>query len=132
MLNETTPAARLLFTQGQRLKTPEQFQKVYDRKKSASDSSLIVYVCENDVLHPRLGVSVSKKIGGAVVRNRFKRLFREAFRLTQHELPRGVDIIMIPRPKTEPTTDQLKASLVKLVKQAAQRLTPTPRSEPPK
>ena len=120
------PAPKLLFTQAQRLKTPEQFQRVYDRKRSASDGLLIVYVCECDSPHPRGGVSVSKKMGGAVVRNRFKRLFREAFRLTQHDLPRGVDIIMIPRPRTEPTTEQLKLSLVKLVKQAAQRLSPGP------
>jgi ribonuclease P protein component len=109
------------------LKTPAQFKTVYDRKKSASDELLIVYACENGLPHTRLGVSVSRKVGGAVVRNRYKRLFREAFRLTRLELPIGVDLILIPRPQSgEPTLDRLKASLVKLARLAAKKLTPKP------
>jgi RNase P protein component len=51
----------------------------------------------NDLGRRRLGLSVGKKLGGAVVRNRYKRVLREAFRLSQHELPEGYDYILIPR-----------------------------------
>jgi ribonuclease P protein component len=112
----------LTFPQTHRMKTPAEFERCYARKRSASDGVLIVYACENNLPHPRLGCSVSKKVGNAVVRNRYKRLFREAFRLTQHELPVGVDLILIPRPGDEPTLDALKASLVKLAQQAAKKL----------
>jgi ribonuclease P protein component len=106
------------------MKTPAEFERCYARKRSASDGVLIVYACENGRPHPRLGCSVSRKVGGAVVRNRYKRLFREAFRLVQHELPAGADFIVIPRPGTEPALDAVKASLVKLARQAARKLTP--------
>ena len=90
--------SQLTFPQTRRMKTPAEFERCYERKRSASDGVLIVYACENDLDHPRLGCSVSRKVGDAVVRNRYKRLFREAFRLTQHELPAGVDLVLIPRP----------------------------------
>ncbi len=110
------------FPQTHRMKTPAEFDRCYKRKRSASDGVLIVYACENGLEHARLGCSVSKKIGNAVVRNRYKRLFREAFRLSQHELPTGTDFIMIPRPGEEPTQEMVKASLVKLAAQAARKL----------
>ena len=76
----------------------------------------------------RLGLVVSKKVHNhAVERNRWKRLFREAFRLTQHELPQGVDLILIPKLGTdEPDFEALKASLVALAQQAAKKLGPKP------
>ena len=116
----------LTFPQTHRLKTPAEFERCYARKRSASDGVLVVYACENDLAHPRLGCSVSKKVGNAVVRNRYKRLFREAFRLSQHELPPGVDLILIPRPGPEPALDAVRASLVKLATQAARKLGPKP------
>ncbi len=123
MPDDIPKSERLRFPAHLRLKSPADFQAVYDRKKSAADGLLIVYARENGLPHPRLGVSVSRKVGGAVVRNRYKRLFREAFRLTRPELPAGVDLVLIPRPQAgEPTLDRLKASLVKLAHQAARKL----------
>jgi ribonuclease P protein component len=119
----TTPRP-LTFSQSRRMKTPAEFERCYARKKSASDGVLVVYACENGLPHPRLGCSVSKKVGNAVVRNRYKRLFREAFRLAQHDLPAGVDLILIPRPGGEPTLDAVRESLVKLAAQAARKLGP--------
>ena len=72
---------------------------------------------------PVLVTGASGNVGGAVVRNRWKRLFREAFRLSQHELPTGVDFVLIPRRRDEPPTfDEVKASLLSLAPQAARRL----------
>jgi ribonuclease P protein component len=113
---------RLTFPQSRRMKTPAEFERCYARKRSASDGVLIVYACENGLAFPRLGCSVSKKVGNAVVRNRYKRLFREAFRLSQHDLPAGVDFILIPRPGPEPTIYAVQESLLKLARQASRKL----------
>jgi ribonuclease P protein component len=111
------------FRKQDRLLSPHDFKRVYDRRCSVSDAGLIIYGCPNELARPRLGMSVSRKFGNAVARNRFKRLCREAFRLTRAELPTGLDLIVIPRSKNEPTLVAIQQSLRTLVSSLARRLT---------
>src|SRR5262249_46308035 len=96
-------AGSLRFRKTEHLRSPQDFQRVYDRKRSVSDDWLIVYGRANDLGYSRLGLSVSRKVGGAVVRNRFRRLYREAFRLTRDQMPAGFGLILIPRTANMPT-----------------------------
>jgi ribonuclease P protein component len=110
------------FRPHEHLRRPADFKRVYDRRRSASDAYLIVYVCENQLPYLRLGLSVSRKFGGAVERNRLRRLYREAFRLTRHEMPVGLDLVLIPRKPAAPELEVLKQTLPRLVRQLARRL----------
>ena len=97
------------------------FDRCFRRKTSAADALLVVYVCPNNLGHPRLGLSVSRRVGPAVRRNRWKRLIREAFRLERERLPEGYDLVTIPRPAAEPTLAGLRESLVAVAGRAARR-----------
>src|SRR5438309_1575110 len=118
------PSPSFRFRPHEHLRRPTDFRRVYDRKKSASDRLLLVYGCENGLGYSRLGLSVSRKIGGAVQRNRFRRLYKEAYRLTRHRLPTGLDLVLIPRSPDEPLLEELKQSLPRLVGQVARKLGP--------
>jgi ribonuclease P protein component len=87
-----------------------------------ADDVLVVYGCYNGLLWSRLGLSVSRKIGGAVTRNRWKRLIREAFRLERLHLPPGIDLIVIPRRSGEPRLSAIRGSLVSLSHRMARKL----------
>lgn len=110
------------FRPHEHLRRPQDFRRVFDRRRSAADSRLIVYGCENGLPHLRLGLSVSRKFGSAVRRNRLRRLYREAFRLTRQELPTGLDLVLVPRAAEPPTLEDLKRSLPRLVRQVAARI----------
>ncbi len=106
-----------------RIRKGDEFRAVYGRKARASDRCLLVFACENEFGHPRLGLSVSRKVGNAVRRNRWKRLIREAFRLNLARLPEGVDLVVIPRPGPAPAFRDVEASLCGVARRAARRLT---------
>ncbi|MCO6043069.1 ribonuclease P protein component [Aeoliella sp. ICT_H6.2] len=103
------------FPKSHHLLSSEQFDRVFAARKSRGDNRLVVYTLPNGLGHPRLGLVVSRKVGNAVVRNRWKRLLREAFRLNQHDLP-AADIICLPRPKHTPTLESLSESLQALTR----------------
>jgi ribonuclease P protein component len=110
------------FRKQDRLLSPHDFKRVYDRRCSVSDARLIIYGLSNELARLRLGMSVSRKFGNAVARNRFKRICREAFRLTRAELPSGLDLVVLPRSKDEPTLDAIQQSLRTLLPSLARRL----------
>ena len=97
-----------------RLLRADEFERVFAARSSAGDAMLVVYGTANDLGHARLGLTVSRRAGGAAARNRWKRLLREAFRLTQHELP-ALDLVCIPRAGATPQLRRLMESLPKLV-----------------
>ena len=96
------PAARYSFRPRHRLGGKDAFAAVFDAKVKESRGPLTIYAKPNALKHPRLGLSVSSRVGGAVKRSRIKRLLREAFRLMQHDLPAGYDFVVVVRPHEVP------------------------------
>jgi ribonuclease P protein component len=82
-----------------------------------------VWITPNELDHARFGVSVGRRHGNAVRRNRLKRVAREAFRQALGEFPPSVDIICIPRWKVELTCADCTRSMTRLVRKAAERMT---------
>ena len=80
------------------LKKDSDFRQVYKQGKSFANRQLVMYILENKSDYSRVGFSVSKKVGKAVVRNKIKRRIREAYRLNIDEnVKEGLDIIFIAR-----------------------------------
>lgn len=94
---------RLRLRKCDRLARRADFQAVYDGGKRANGKLLVVLGRPNGLAFSRLGLSIGRRYGNAVARNRFKRVCREAFRLTRWSSTRGYDWILMPNmPKKTP------------------------------
>ena len=86
------------FPKAGRLLANSQFRFVLAKRLSARDELLLLYTRENGLDYPRLGISIGKSCGNAVIRNRLKRLLREAFRQNKQLIAAGFDFVVSMSP----------------------------------
>jgi ribonuclease P protein component len=96
-----------------RLSRSAEFERVYRQGRSKSNRFLVLYAfprasdeTETESAGPRLGLSVSRRVGGAVDRTRVKRVLREAFWSEAERLPEGSDYVVVARPDSRELADR--------------------------
>jgi len=97
--NSAQPAGeRLTFRKRHRLSRARDYQAVYREGVRKGRGPFVLFVRPNGLDHSRLGLSIPRRVGNAVQRNRIKRRLREVFRLRRHEAPGGYDLVIAVRP----------------------------------
>ena len=99
------------FRTSNRLKRPEEFQKVFSSKLRSSDKSFLLIARKNGTNLPRLGLAIPKKhISQSVKRNQIKRLIRESFRLNK-DLLQGLDIVAVVKQDIKNNRAEIRENL---------------------
>lgn len=88
------------FSKADRILKRKDYQRLYEEGKKVQNNHFILVYCSGKTERHRLGITVSKKVGNAVVRNRIKRFIREFFRLNRHTLTGIWDINIIAKHHT--------------------------------
>lgn len=105
-----------------RLRKQADFDRVYQARAYAADDVLILNGCTNELAHSRIGLSVGTIVGNAVTRNRWKRIIREAFRLSRQQIPLGLDLVVRPQKGAKADFQAVSKSLPALAGRIAKRL----------
>ena len=89
----------------QRLRSPAEFRRARERApRGCAHRLLVLYLAPNELDRTRVGVTVSSRVGNAVVRNRVRRRLREALRARFERLKRGYDVVVVARPASAGAT----------------------------
>jgi ribonuclease P protein component len=86
--------AREGFPKEYRISRSSDYETIYSSGRKMHSGSFVLFGLANDIEHHRLGVTVSRRIGNAVVRNRVKRRFREIFRRSCDNIPHHFDFVV--------------------------------------
>ncbi|MCD0460895.1 ribonuclease P protein component [Roseiconus lacunae] len=133
-ITTNTARGRHTFPKAKRVTRGSEFTLILRRGTCAADNCLVVFAIPQEALlaqktsptqdrsDRRLGVTIPKKTGNAVVRNRWKRLIRESFRTQQDRIPTGYDFIVRPKKDAECSGKMIQRSLPKLAQKAVRRL----------
>ncbi len=104
-----------VFPKAFRLVHQRQFDRVFQARKMASDSWLIVHAVRNGLDHSRLGLAIPRQYGTAVQRVAWKRRVRDAFRRHRSQLPTGMDLVVRPQRGSRAESEAIARSLTELV-----------------
>ena len=104
-----------------RVRKNEEFQRIIGKKTSVVNKQFVLYYTKNDYDHMRVGLSVSKKLGKAVVRNKIKRQVRHMVRTTFDQNKSYDYVIIVRKGFLNQTFEQNKAGLVKLVERVQKK-----------
>ena len=111
------------FGRNQRIIKSGEFTKLLRKGSCAADGVLVLFaIAAADSSVTRLGVTIPKRVGNAVTRNRWKRLIRESFRTQQDAIASGYDYLVRPKKGAEPTWEAIQRSVPRLAKKAVKRL----------
>jgi len=112
------PAKQYTFPRTRRIGGRGVFKAIRDSGVRETRGPVILWAVTNDLGFSRLGISMNRSVGNAARRNRIKRLLRESFRLMQHDLPRGYDLVIALRPHEPLILAEYQKLLLSLVVRA--------------